>query len=61
MNKNRRLFAVVAVAGLVAASSAQAWSISFGGRGERVKGSGEIASETRDPGAFDAVFAKDKQ
>jgi len=50
---NRRIFAV-ALTGLVLATSAQAWSWSWG-PGERVKGSGEIATETRDPGAFDGV------
>ncbi|MDY0743590.1 head GIN domain-containing protein [Paucibacter sp. R3-3] len=54
MNKNRRLFALVAVAGMVAAGSAQAWSINFGG-GERIKGSGELGTEVRELGAFDGV------
>ena len=51
MNTSRRLFAL----GLVAASlcgSAQAWSWNSG---ERVSGNGDIATEARDTGAFDAV------
>ena len=51
MNTSRRLFAL----GLVAASlcgTAQAWSWSTG---ERVSGNGDIATEARDTGAFDAV------
>lgn len=54
MNKNRRLFAVIAVAATFAASSAHAWSISFGG-GERIKGSGELGTEVRDVGSFDGI------
>ena len=54
MNKNRRLFAV-AVLALAAAGSAQAWSINFGGNGERIKGSGELGTEVREVGAFDGV------
>ena len=53
MTLNRRFFALAATS-FVIASSAQAWSWSFGS-GERVNGSGEIASETRDVGSFDAV------
>jgi hypothetical protein len=56
MNPNRRfIFAVAATSLAVFAGSAQAWSISFGGSGERIKGSGEIGSETRDVGAFDGI------
>jgi hypothetical protein len=51
MNTPRRLFAL----GLVSAAlcgSAQAWSWN---KGERVTGNGDIATEARDTGAFDAV------
>ena len=50
---NRRFFALAATS-FVVASSAQAWSFNFGS-GERVNGSGEIASETRDVGSFDGI------
>lgn len=52
MNTSRRLFAL----GLVSAalcSSAHAWSWSISG--ERVNGNGDIATEAREPGAFDGV------
>jgi hypothetical protein len=52
MNTTRRLFAVGIVAAAVA-GSAQAWS--WGGDGERVTGNGDIATEAREPGAFDGV------
>lgn len=49
------LSAAVALSlGMVAAGPASAWSLNFGS-GEQVKGSGEIGSENRDLGAFDAV------
>lgn len=47
----RRFFAIAAL-GATIVTSAQAWSWGFG---ERVKGSGEIATETRTPGAFDGI------
>lgn len=53
MTLNRRFFALAATS-FVIASSAQAWSWNFGS-GERVNGSGEIASETRDVGSFDGI------
>ncbi len=55
MTQQRRIFLALTAAALVA-STAQAhdWGWNFGG-GERVKGSGEIASESRDTGAFDGV------
>jgi len=51
--QQRRLFLALAATALVA-GAAQAHDWSWGSR-ERVKGSGEIASETREPGAFDGV------
>ncbi|HEY4080481.1 MAG TPA: head GIN domain-containing protein [Burkholderiaceae bacterium] len=50
----RRTFLALAVVGLFASSAQADWGWNWGG-GERVKGSGEIASETRDPGAFDGI------
>lgn len=51
----RRLVGAFAAASLVtAAGAAQAWSWSFGS-GERVQGSGEIVSETRNLGSFEAI------
>jgi hypothetical protein len=50
---NRRFFALAATS-FVIASAAQAWSFNFGS-GERVNGSGEIASETREVGSFDGI------
>lgn len=52
----RRHFAiaVIALAGLGSLSSAQAWNWGFGS-GERVKGSGEVGSETRPLSGFDAI------
>lgn len=54
-----RHFTVVAalLAGLTLLPDAQAWVWPFGA-GERVSGSGEIASESRDPGRFDAITLK---
>jgi len=49
----RRIFLALTAAALVA-GTAQAHDWNWGG-GERIKGSGEIASETREPGAFDGV------
>ncbi|WP_349744553.1 head GIN domain-containing protein [Roseateles cavernae] len=56
MNTQRRRLAVavIALSGLAALSPAQAWDWTFGS-GERVKGSGEAASEKRSPGSFDAI------
>ncbi|CAN5120754.1 head GIN domain-containing protein [soil metagenome] len=53
MSFNRRFFALAATSFIVA-STAQAWSWNFGS-GERVNGSGEIASETREVGSFDGI------
>lgn len=50
MHTSRRLFALGLVAAAFA-SSAQAWSWSS----ERITGNGDIATETRDTGAFDGV------
>lgn len=52
MNTTRRLFALGIVAATVA-GSAQAWS--WSSDSERVTGNGDVATEARDPGAFDAV------
>ncbi|WP_343642240.1 head GIN domain-containing protein [Roseateles sp.] len=49
----RRLFAVAALS-LAAAGTAHAWSLTFGSS-QRVEGNGDVASEARDLGAFDAV------
>ncbi|NCT82579.1 MAG: DUF2807 domain-containing protein [Comamonadaceae bacterium] len=53
MNTSRRLFALGLLATAVASGPAQAWSWSI--KGERVTGNGDIATEARDPGAFDGV------
>lgn len=53
MRLDRRFFALAATS-FVIAGSAQAWSFNFGS-GERVKGSGEITSESRDVGSFDGI------
>ena len=53
----RRLFLAsiaIAATAMIANTAQAGWDWNWGG-GERVKGSGEIASETRDPGAFDGV------
>lgn len=52
LNRRSALAALTFSAALLSAAPAQAWSFSFG---ERVKGSGEVVSETRDLGAFDGV------
>jgi len=52
---NRRSL-VIAALSLTAVTSIQAWSLDLNlGSGERVRGSGEITSEARDLGAFDAI------
>lgn len=53
---NRRLFAIAALslAATTTATATQAWSLNFGS-GERVSGSGEVATESRDLGSFDGV------
>jgi hypothetical protein len=51
MNTSRRLFALGLV-GAALCGSAQAWSWN---KGERVTGNGDLATEARDTGAFDAV------
>ncbi len=48
----RRLFALGLVSAAVVCSSAQAWSWN---KGERITGNGDIGTEARDTGAFDAV------
>ena len=53
MSQQRRLFIALTAAALVA-GTANAHDWNWGG-GERVKGSGEVASESRDTGAFDGV------
>jgi hypothetical protein len=50
----RRTILALAAVGLFASTAQADWGWNWGG-GERVQGSGEIASETRDPGAFDGV------
>jgi hypothetical protein len=51
-----RRFALITVlaAGLAVAGGAQAWTWSFG-KGERVQGSGDIVTESRNPGSFDGI------
>lgn len=51
---SRRLFAVGLVAAAALSGSAQAWSWGWN-NGERVNGNGDIATESRDTGAFDGV------
>lgn len=54
MNTTRRLFALgLATAALC--GSAHAWSWNWGGKGERVTGNGEIATEARDVSGFDSI------
>lgn len=53
MTTSRRLFALGFVAAAVFSGSAQAWSWTI--NSERVNGNGDIATEARDPGAFDGV------
>lgn len=56
MNPSRRHFARLGALGLISATllcgSAQAWSWN---KGERISGNGDVATEARDTGAFDAV------
>ncbi|MBV8503784.1 MAG: DUF2807 domain-containing protein [Paucibacter sp.] len=52
MQKRRLFLALTATALVAGAAHAHDWN--WGG-GERIKGSGEFASETRDTGAFDGV------
>jgi hypothetical protein len=52
MTPTRRLFAASLIAAAAFAGTAQAWSWNMG---ERVTGNGDIATEPRDTGAFDAV------
>lgn len=52
MSNRRFALAALAFTAVLSAAPAQAWSFSFG---ERVKGSGELVSETRDLGAFDGI------
>lgn len=54
MTSRRRLFALGLVAAAAFSSPAGAWSWGWGG-GERVSGNGDLATEARDTGAFDAV------
>ncbi|SEL50215.1 Putative auto-transporter adhesin, head GIN domain [Roseateles sp. YR242] len=54
MNNITRRFFAITVLGLAAAGSAQAWSWSFGGS-QHVEGGGDITTDRRDLGAFDAV------
>lgn len=51
---NRRLFALGLVAAAALSGPAQAWSWGWN-NGERVSGNGDIATESRDTGAFDGV------
>ncbi|HEX2011808.1 MAG TPA: DUF2807 domain-containing protein, partial [Roseateles sp.] len=50
---NRRI-ATIALAALTLAGGAQAWSWTIGS-GERIKGTGELGSEARSPGSFEAI------
>ncbi len=55
--QQRRLFlasVAIAATALITNTAQAGWDWNWGG-GERVKGSGEVTSETRDPGAFDGV------
>lgn len=52
MNLSRRLFALGLAATAAVAGPAQAWSWNSG---ERITGNGDIATEARNPGAFDGV------
>lgn len=54
MHTRRFALMTVAVAGLGLAGGAQAWTWSFG-KGERVQGSGDVATEARSPGSFDGI------
>ncbi|PTT85622.1 hypothetical protein DBR42_14225, partial [Pelomonas sp. HMWF004] len=56
MNTSRRLFAASLLAAATFTGAAQAWNW---GSGERITGSGDITTEARDPGAFDAVSLSD--
>jgi hypothetical protein len=53
MNTTRRLFTIAGLAAALAATTAaQAWGW---GSGERITGNGDVATEVRETGAFDAV------
>jgi hypothetical protein len=52
MNTSRRLFALGLISAAALSGTAHAWSWS---KGERIAGNGDIATEARDTGAFDAV------
>lgn len=53
MNTSRRIFALGLVAAAAFAGTAQAWT--WNNSSERINGNGDIATEARDTGAFDAV------
>lgn len=50
----RRLFVALSAIGFAAAVSAHDWSVNYSGA-ERIKGSGDIATEARDVGGFDGI------
>lgn len=52
MTPSRRLFALGLVSAAVLAGPARAWNWSSG---ERVTGNGDVTTESREPGAFDAI------
>lgn len=54
MHARRFALVTLVAAGLGLTGGAQAWTWSFG-KGERVQGSGEIATESRNPGNFDGI------
>jgi len=54
MNTARRLFALGLVSAAALSGTAQAWSWSWG-KGERITGNGDIATESRSVGSFDGV------
>lgn len=53
MHTTRRLFALGLVSAAVLGGSAQAWS--WTNKGERISGNGDVATEARSTGSFDAV------
>lgn len=55
MNTSRRLFALGLVAAAVVSASGTAGAWSWSNGGERIAGNGDIATETREPGAFDGI------
>ncbi|MDT8999819.1 head GIN domain-containing protein [Paucibacter sp. APW11] len=56
MNTSRRLFAVslLSMSAVMASGTANAWSFNWGS-GERIRGDGEVTTEQREPGSYDAI------